>query len=179
VFYKTKSVHCRKREIKKKQKMLSPLHLIVALTCLTVFIIGMIGIHAYSEAKMPHKTSRLVFSSVVGFALGLAPVAFFIGNAVGNSLSGPIATRAMLGFFSLICLFAWIMCAVIVSDRDKIKLEKRTVKFVSTMMAITIVMWLMFGFLAYVGAPLSMSGMTQASGVMKTAMRQAMPTIRT
>ncbi len=130
--------------------MLSALSLSIFALCFFVFIVGMIGLNRYPDSKVKSKVSRLVFSSVVGFALGLAPVMFFIGSAVGP-LSDPISTRVMFGLMSVISMLAWILCAVLLSDASDIELGGKTKGFVGTMLAVFIVTWLAFGGMAYTG----------------------------
>jgi hypothetical protein len=118
--------------------------------CFLVFVVGMIGLNRYPESKVKSKVPRLIFSSVVGFALGLAPVMFFVGSTVG-SVSSPFTMRLMLGLMSLICLLAWILCAVLLSDRDEIDMGNKTKAFVGTMLAVFIAGWLLFAGMAYSG----------------------------
>lgn len=118
--------------------------------CFLVFVVGMIGLNRYPESKVKSKVPRLIFSSVVGFALGLAPVMFFVGSTVGP-VTGPVSKRLMFGLMSLICLLAWILCAVLLSDRDDIDMGGKTQGFVGFMLAVFLVSWLMFTGMAYTG----------------------------
>jgi hypothetical protein len=126
------------------------LEIAIFAVCFLVFVIGMVGLNRYPDSKHKSKVSRLVFSSVVGFALGLAPVMFIIGTAVGP-LNDPVSLRIFMGLMSIICLLAWILCAVLLSDRSEIDLGKKTTQFVATMLPILILGWLGFSFSAYTG----------------------------
>lgn len=126
------------------------LNIAIFALCFLVFVVGMIGLNRYPESKVKSKVPRLVFSSVVGFALGLAPVMFLVGSTVGP-VSSPVAMRLMLGLMSLICLLAWILCAVLLKDRDEIDMGGKTKVFVGSMLAVFIVFWLIFSGMAYTG----------------------------
>jgi hypothetical protein len=126
------------------------LSIAIFVLCLFVFVLGMIGLNRYADSKVKSKVSRLVFSSIVGFALGLAPIMFFIGTTVGP-LNDPVSTRIMLGLMSIISLLAWILCAVLLSDAADIDLDSKTKAFIGTMLAMFLIMWIVFSGLAYTG----------------------------
>ncbi len=160
------------------------LNFLIFVFCVMIFVLGMIGLSKYPDAsakKVPSKSQRIVFSSVVGFALGLAPVMFVLGTWACGVAGGANMGRILFGFMSIVSFIAWIYCAVLLSDRDALQLSHGEKAFVGTMLAVLILAWGGFGFLAYRGGnmlmsmPSSMSSMLPGMSSMSVMPSSSMP----
>ncbi len=125
------------------------LSVLVGLTSCFVFATGMLAVNYYSNEnrKVDMRVSKINFSSFVGYVLGLAPILFFAANYAVHFLPPAIFSRIFFGMFTIICLFSWILCAVVLADMaNDSTVEKSTKTYISVLLLITLAGSFIFGF---------------------------------
>lgn len=126
-----------------------PLMLIlVMLTSLFVFATGIIAVSYYSDTTKDVKgrIAKINFSSFVAYVLGLTPILILFVNYLIQFLPAVLFSRIFFIIFTIICLFAWILCAVVIADMSNDSSASKTKKqYLSIILMITLVFSLLFG----------------------------------
>lgn len=126
-----------------------PLMLIlVMLTSLFVFATGMIAVSYYSDTTkdIAGRIAKINFSSFVAYVLGLTPILILFVNYLIHFLPASLFSRMFFIIFTIICLFAWILCAVVIADMsDDESADKTKKQYLSIILMITLAFSMIFG----------------------------------
>ncbi len=126
-----------------------PLMLIlVMLTSLFVFATGMIAVNYYSDTDrtIVGRISKINFSSFVGYVLGLTPILVLFVNYLVQFLPAVLFSRMFFIIFTIICLFSWILCAIVIADMSKDDTVAKSKKqYLSIILMITLIFSIIFG----------------------------------
>jgi hypothetical protein len=116
----------------------------MAVACLLIFVVGMIGVQSYADSKLKQKISRLNFSSAVGYGLGLAPLFYFIGSQYGSLIDQSMINK----FFVFSTLLTWILCIVLISDANNNKrfMSDETYRFIVGMAITSFILFVGFAY---------------------------------
>ena len=125
---------------------------LIGLTSIFIFAAGMLSLNYYRQSENESRDSRMIYSSFVGFALGLAPLLIISSGLLTKYLPWTLVPKLFFGVCAFMCLLTWILCSVLLSDLNTDEKASASDKlFAWVVLGVTLVFSIAFGYMAYTG----------------------------
>jgi amino acid transporter len=106
------------------------MNLILAVICVHIYLLGMLGARFYTGSKHESRVQRAGFCNFAAYIFGAGPILFIIFNMLMDmikqrSLSLDVLTRMHFGAYVVMCIFAMALSSMIINDLKEEKAEEK------------------------------------------------------